>query len=151
MPASKVAVSMDLALLAEVDSLVARHVFANRSQAIQTAVREKLAPEMSSVGRRVPRDGSGLREADGGRRHVGRTCPVVRNTSDSLRLSMTEPPPSLCDDYRLLDFGDGRRLERFGEIVLTGRVRLRKAFRGRTRPAWAEAACAVRGTRGREV
>ncbi len=43
MPASKVAVSMDSALLAEVDSLVARHVFANRSQAIQTAVREKLA------------------------------------------------------------------------------------------------------------
>ncbi len=43
MPASKVAVSMDLALLAEMDGLVARHVFANRSQAIQTAVREKLA------------------------------------------------------------------------------------------------------------
>ncbi len=28
------------------------------------------------------------------------------------------PPPYDCDDYELLDFGDSRRLERFGEIVL---------------------------------
>ncbi len=43
MPASKVAISIDSVLLAEVDGLVEREEFASRSQAIQTAVREKLA------------------------------------------------------------------------------------------------------------
>ena len=43
MSASKVAISIDSALLAEIDGLVARHVFTSRSQAIQTAAREKLA------------------------------------------------------------------------------------------------------------
>ena len=43
MPASKVAISIDSALLAEVDGLVAKEAFASRSQAIQAAVREKLA------------------------------------------------------------------------------------------------------------
>ena len=43
MAASKVAVSMDTCLLTELDQLVARQVFANRSQAVQAAVREKLA------------------------------------------------------------------------------------------------------------
>jgi metal-responsive CopG/Arc/MetJ family transcriptional regulator len=43
MSVSKVAVSMDQGLLTELDHLVARQVFASRSQAVQTAVREKLA------------------------------------------------------------------------------------------------------------
>jgi metal-responsive CopG/Arc/MetJ family transcriptional regulator len=43
MPVSKVAVSMDQCLLAELDHLVAKQVFASRSQAVQTAVREKIA------------------------------------------------------------------------------------------------------------
>jgi metal-responsive CopG/Arc/MetJ family transcriptional regulator len=43
MPVSKVAVSIDEGLLAELDRLVARRVFANRSQAVQAAIREKLA------------------------------------------------------------------------------------------------------------
>ena len=33
-------------------------------------------------------------------------------------INTAAPPPYDCDDYELLDFGDGRRLERFGEIVL---------------------------------
>jgi 23S rRNA (cytosine1962-C5)-methyltransferase len=32
--------------------------------------------------------------------------------------SMADWPPYNLDDYQLLDFGDGRRLERFGEILL---------------------------------
>jgi len=40
---SKIGISIDSAILAEVDALVARHEFASRSQAIQTAVREELA------------------------------------------------------------------------------------------------------------
>jgi len=43
MAASKVAISIDQDLLAEVDGLVAQHVFANRSQAVQSAVRDKIA------------------------------------------------------------------------------------------------------------
>ena len=43
MSVSKVAVSMDRALLTELDRLVANRMFANRSQAVQTAVREKIA------------------------------------------------------------------------------------------------------------
>ena len=40
MSMSKVAVSIDQDLLAELDRLVVRQVFANRSQAVQAAVRE---------------------------------------------------------------------------------------------------------------
>jgi Arc/MetJ-type ribon-helix-helix transcriptional regulator len=40
---SKVAISLDHDLLCELDGLVAKKVFANRSQAIQAAVREKIA------------------------------------------------------------------------------------------------------------
>ena len=43
MIASKVAISIDQGLLKELDRLVAKRVFANRSQAVQTAVREKVA------------------------------------------------------------------------------------------------------------
>jgi metal-responsive CopG/Arc/MetJ family transcriptional regulator len=43
MPVSKVAISIDQDLLAEVDGLVAKHLFANRSQAVQAAVRDKIA------------------------------------------------------------------------------------------------------------
>ena len=43
MAASKVAISIDQNLLRELDRLVAKHVFANRSQAVQMAVREKIA------------------------------------------------------------------------------------------------------------
>jgi len=43
MASSKVAISLDCDLLSEVDGLVAQKVFANRSQAIQVAVREKIA------------------------------------------------------------------------------------------------------------
>lgn len=43
MASSKVAISIDRELLAEVDRLVAERVFASRSQAIQVAVREKVA------------------------------------------------------------------------------------------------------------
>ena len=38
----KVAITMDETLLADVDSLVKRHLFPNRSRAIQAAVKEKL-------------------------------------------------------------------------------------------------------------
>ena len=43
MATSKIMISMGEQLLAELDRLVARSVFATRSQAIQTAVQEKLA------------------------------------------------------------------------------------------------------------
>ena len=43
MSASKVAVSIERDLLAELDRLVEERVFASRSQAVQSAVREKLA------------------------------------------------------------------------------------------------------------
>lgn len=43
MAASKVAISMDAELLTELDDLVAQKVFDNRSQAVQVAVREKVA------------------------------------------------------------------------------------------------------------
>lgn len=42
MPTSKVVVSIDRRLLAELDNLVAEKVFASRSQAIQRAVEEEL-------------------------------------------------------------------------------------------------------------
>ncbi len=43
MPKTKLAVTMDAALLKNLDHLVARRQFANRSQAIETAVAEKLS------------------------------------------------------------------------------------------------------------
>jgi metal-responsive CopG/Arc/MetJ family transcriptional regulator len=43
MSASKVAVSMDHEMLTELDRLVAKRMFASRSQAVQVAVREKIA------------------------------------------------------------------------------------------------------------
>ena len=42
MAAQKVAITLDRRLLAELDGLVTENVFANRSQAIQAAVQEKL-------------------------------------------------------------------------------------------------------------
>lgn len=39
---SKVAVTLDEATLSEIDRLVARRVFANRSRAVEVALREKL-------------------------------------------------------------------------------------------------------------
>jgi Arc/MetJ-type ribon-helix-helix transcriptional regulator len=43
MAASKVAVSIDQELLAELDRLVSKRLFASRSQAVQIAVQEKVA------------------------------------------------------------------------------------------------------------
>lgn len=43
MATQKVAISIDEHLLAELDDFVAQSLFANRSQAIQTAVEEKIA------------------------------------------------------------------------------------------------------------
>ena len=42
MPTTKVAVTIDTELLAQVDQLVAQHVFPNRSKAIQAALNDKL-------------------------------------------------------------------------------------------------------------
>lgn len=42
MPAAKVAITLEETLLDEVDELVGKGVFANRSQAIAEAVREKI-------------------------------------------------------------------------------------------------------------
>lgn len=42
MSTAKVAITLDKKLLARLDHLVGRHVFANRSRAIQLAVEEKL-------------------------------------------------------------------------------------------------------------
>jgi metal-responsive CopG/Arc/MetJ family transcriptional regulator len=43
MPASKVAISIDRELLAELDELVKNRIFSNRSQAVQLSVEEKLS------------------------------------------------------------------------------------------------------------
>ena len=43
MPKTKVAITLDAELLDRVDELVARHEFRNRSQAIESALAEKLA------------------------------------------------------------------------------------------------------------
>jgi metal-responsive CopG/Arc/MetJ family transcriptional regulator len=43
MATTKVAVTIEAALIAEVDQLVSKEVFPNRSKAIQEALREKLA------------------------------------------------------------------------------------------------------------
>lgn len=43
MASTKVAVTIDTALLAELDALVAKQVFPNRSKAIQSALQDKLA------------------------------------------------------------------------------------------------------------
>jgi metal-responsive CopG/Arc/MetJ family transcriptional regulator len=42
-PTTKVAVTIDTELLAEIDQLVAQHVFPNRSKAVQAAIEEKLS------------------------------------------------------------------------------------------------------------
>ena len=42
MPSVKVAITLEQETLRQVDSLVARRVFPNRSRAIQTALREKI-------------------------------------------------------------------------------------------------------------
>lgn len=42
MTTTKIAISLDRDLLAELDRLVAQHVFPNRSRAIQAAVEDKL-------------------------------------------------------------------------------------------------------------
>ena len=42
MATTKVAVTIDTELLAQVDKLVSQHVFPNRSKAIQAAIQEKL-------------------------------------------------------------------------------------------------------------
>jgi len=39
---AKVAITMDSMILAELDNMVSRHLFPNRSRAIQIAVKEKL-------------------------------------------------------------------------------------------------------------
>jgi 23S rRNA (cytosine1962-C5)-methyltransferase len=49
------------------------------------------------------------------------------------------PPPYDCDDYELLDFGDGRRLERFGEIVLDRPCPAAETFRPANPGVWAQA------------
>ena len=43
MATTKVAVTLDTELLAQLDHLVAQHVFPNRSKAIQAAVQDKLS------------------------------------------------------------------------------------------------------------
>lgn len=43
MPKTKVAVTLEAAVLAEVDALVRQHRFANRSQAIEAAVQDQLS------------------------------------------------------------------------------------------------------------
>lgn len=45
MATTKVAITLDAELLAELDQLVAQHVFPNRSKAIQLALEEKLQRE----------------------------------------------------------------------------------------------------------
>lgn len=42
MPVAKIAITLEQDILTEVDRLVRRHVFPNRSRAIQEAVREKV-------------------------------------------------------------------------------------------------------------
>lgn len=42
MPKAKLAVTLDSALVSELDDLVSKHRFANRSQAVEVAVAEKL-------------------------------------------------------------------------------------------------------------
>lgn len=43
MPKTKVAITLDATLLDQVDALVQEHRFANRSQAIESAVQEQIA------------------------------------------------------------------------------------------------------------
>ena len=43
MTATKIAITLDPKLVAQLDQLVARQVYANRSQAIQAAIQDKLA------------------------------------------------------------------------------------------------------------
>jgi len=43
MSSSKIAITLESGMLAEVDALVEKHIFPNRSRAIQEAVKEKLS------------------------------------------------------------------------------------------------------------
>ncbi len=43
MGSSKIAITLESGMLAEVDALVKKHIFPNRSRAIQVAVEEKLS------------------------------------------------------------------------------------------------------------
>ncbi len=43
MPVAKIAITLEQDILSELDHLVRRHVFPNRSRAIQEAVREKMS------------------------------------------------------------------------------------------------------------
>ena len=43
MSSSKIAITLESGMLAEVDALVKKHIFPNRSRAIQEAVKEKLS------------------------------------------------------------------------------------------------------------
>ena len=43
MNSSKIAITLESGLLSEVDALVKKHIFPNRSRAIQEAVKEKLS------------------------------------------------------------------------------------------------------------
>ena len=43
MSSSKIAITLESGMLAEVDALVKKHMFPNRSRAIQVAVKEKLS------------------------------------------------------------------------------------------------------------
>ena len=61
MPKSKVAITLDAELLDRVDELVARREFRNRSQAIETALAEKL---MRARRTRLARECAKLNPAD---------------------------------------------------------------------------------------
>jgi 23S rRNA (cytosine1962-C5)-methyltransferase len=53
--------------------------------------------------------------------------------------------PSYCSDYELLDFGDGRRLERFGEIVLDRPCPAAETFRQANPGLWQQAVARFEG------
>ena len=61
MPKAKVAITLDAELLDRVDELVARREFRNRSQAIETALAEKL---MRARRTRLARECAKLNQAD---------------------------------------------------------------------------------------
>jgi 23S rRNA (cytosine1962-C5)-methyltransferase len=65
----------------------------------------------------------GYRHRDGAIR-LARECAKLdsaeekRLAEEGMAADAAEWPPYCCEDYQLLDFGNGRRLERFGEVVL---------------------------------
>ena len=70
MPTTKVAVTIDTELLAQVDQLVAQHVFPNRSKAIQAALHDKLMRlQRSRLAREKRETRSSDRAAAGRRRY----------------------------------------------------------------------------------